>query len=63
MGELGRRLVLTAEGRRVLLGAYLAAALSSIVTYWITHSPAYAVGQAVVLGFALLWARWCLRRV
>ena len=63
MGELGRRLVLSAEGRRVLLGAYLAAALVSIVTYLITHSPGYAVGQAVILGFAPLWARWCVRRV
>ncbi len=62
MGERGSWLLLTAEGRRVLLGAYLAAALVSIVTYGITHGPGYAVGQAVVLGFAPLWARWCLRR-
>jgi hypothetical protein len=62
MGELGRWLLLTAEGRRVLLVAYLVAALVSIVTYGVTHSPGYAVGQAAVLGFAPLWARWCLRR-
>jgi hypothetical protein len=63
MGEPGRRLLLTAEGRRQLLVAYLVAALVSIVIYGVTHSPGYAVGQAVVFVFAPLWARWCLRRV
>jgi hypothetical protein len=62
MGELGRRLLLTPEGRRVLLAAYLAASLVSIVTYGVTHSLGYAAGQALVLGFAPLWVRWCLRR-
>jgi hypothetical protein len=62
MGELGRRLLLTPEGHRVLLAAYLAAALVSIVTYGITHSLGYAAGQAALLGFAPLWVRWCLRR-
>ncbi len=63
MGELGRRLLLTTEGRCILVVVYFAAALVSIVTYGVTHSPGYAVGQAVVLGFAPLWTRWCLRRV
>ncbi len=60
--QRGRWLLLTAEGRRVLLVVYLAAALVSVVTYGILHSLGYAVGQVIVLGFAPLWARWCLRR-
>lgn len=62
MGDRARWLLLTAEGRRVLLGAYLAAAAVSVATYWVVRSPAYGVSQVVVLGFAPLWARWCLRR-
>jgi hypothetical protein len=62
MGDRARWLLLTAEGRRVLIAAYVAAALVSIVTYGIVRSPAYAVGQAVVFTLAAVWTRWCLRR-
>jgi len=62
MGERARWLLLTAEGRRVLLAIYLTAAAVSVVVYGVVRSPAYGAGQVVVLGFAPLWARWCLRR-
>jgi hypothetical protein len=62
MGDRGRWLLLTPEGRRVLVAAYVVAALVSIVTYGIVRSPAYALGQAVVFSLAAFWTRWCLRR-
>jgi hypothetical protein len=62
MTQGARWLVLTKEGRRVLLACYGILALTSVVTYWIVRGPGYALGQAAILGFAPLWARYCLRR-
>jgi hypothetical protein len=50
--DRARWLLLTHEGRVVLLGIYAAAALASVVTYAIVRSPGYAVGQAVVFALA-----------
>lgn len=63
VADRARRLILTHEGRIVLAVVYSIAALGSIVTYTIMRAPLYGLGQLVVTGFGLFWARWCLRRV
>jgi hypothetical protein len=62
LAERARWLLLTREGRVVLAVVYAIASLASIVTYTIVRSPLYGLGQLVVTGFGLFWARWCLRR-
>jgi hypothetical protein len=63
LAERGRRLLLTHEGRVVLAVVYSIAAIGSIVTYTIMRTPLHGLGQLIVTGFGLFWARWCLRRV
>jgi hypothetical protein len=62
LADRARWLLLTHEGRIVLAVVYSIAAVGSIVTYSITREPLYGLGQLIVTGFGLLWARWCLRR-
>ena len=62
MGDRARWLLLTREGRRVLLVSYAVLALVSVVTYWITRGPGYSLGQVAILGVATVWAAFCLRR-
>ncbi|MDQ1475399.1 MAG: hypothetical protein QOE62_628 [Actinomycetota bacterium] len=60
--ERARWLLVTHEGRVVLAVIYSIASLASIVVYTIVQSPLYGLGQLIVTGFGLFWARWCLRR-
>lgn len=55
-------LLLSPEGRRLLLIVYFVAAGVSIVAYAFIHSLAYAGGQILLFGGAFLWGRWCLQR-
>ena len=55
-------LLFTPPGRRLLVTIYVVGACVSVVTYGFVRSPVYAAVQAVVLGVAPLWIRWCLRR-
>jgi hypothetical protein len=48
VADRARWLLLTHEGRSILLGCYVAAAVASIVAYAIVRSPGYAIGQTVV---------------
>jgi hypothetical protein len=57
-----RWMLLTHEGRVVLAVIYSMASLASIVTYTIVRSQLYGLGQLILTGFGLFWARWCLRR-
>ncbi len=50
------------QGRVTLAALYSIASVISILTYSVMRSPLYGVGQLVVTGSGLLWARWCLRR-
>jgi hypothetical protein len=62
MGWSLRRLLLTPQGRRALVGAYLLAGAVTVVVYWVRYGAVYATGQAVIIGGAVLWMRWCLAR-
>jgi hypothetical protein len=62
LAERARWLLVTHEGRVVLAVIYSIASLASIVIYTIVQSPLYGLGQLIVTGFGLFWARWCLRR-
>jgi hypothetical protein len=57
-----RWLLLTREGRRALVIAYIAFGAFSIAVYLVTETVAYAVGMAALMAFGLWWARFCLRR-
>jgi hypothetical protein len=57
-----RWLLLTRDGRRALVIAYVAFGVFSIAVYLVTESVAYAVGMAGLMAFGLWWARFCLRR-
>ncbi|MCU1464444.1 MAG: hypothetical protein JWM72_372 [Actinomycetia bacterium] len=63
LAERARWLLVTHEGRVALAVVYSIASLASIVTYTIVRSPLYGLGQLVVTGFGLFWARWCLRHI
>jgi hypothetical protein len=62
VGGRARWFLLTPEGRRALVVVYLAAGAASVVVHWYLRSFGYALGLAAIIGFAPLWARWCLRR-
>jgi hypothetical protein len=57
-----RWLLLTHQGRVVLAVIYSVLSVVSIVVYTIRYSIIYGLGQLVVTGFGLLWARWCIQR-
>jgi hypothetical protein len=63
MADRARALLLTHQGRLVLVVVYCIAAVISIVTYTVMRSPLYGLGQLGLTGFGLFWARWCLQRV
>jgi hypothetical protein len=62
LDERGRWLLFTHQGRVTLAVLYSIASVISIVTYSIMREPLYGLGQFIVTGFGLWWARWCLRR-
>jgi hypothetical protein len=62
MGDRFRWFLLTHQGRRVLALLYVLASAATVIVYWRWRFPLYAIGQAVVLTFGLLWVRWCIRR-
>ncbi|HWS47580.1 MAG TPA: hypothetical protein VN636_17095 [Acidimicrobiia bacterium] len=62
MADRARWLLLTHQGRMVLVALYLTAGAVSVVTYAVMRGPLYALGQAAVLAFGLFWVRWCLQR-
>lgn len=62
VADRARWLLFAPQGRITLAGLYVIASVVSIVTYTIARTPLYGVGQFVVTGFGLFWARWCLRR-
>ena len=62
MEARARWLLLTHEGRVALAVVYSIAAATSIATYTVARSPGYGIGQFVLTGFGLVWARWALRR-
>jgi hypothetical protein len=62
VGDRARWFLLTPDGRRALVVAYLAAGAASVATHWTLRTATYALGLAALIVFAPLWARWCLRR-
>jgi hypothetical protein len=48
VADRARRLLLTHEGRVVLFGVYVVAAVASIATYAVKRSAGYAIGQTIL---------------
>ena len=62
VADRARWLLYAPQGRVTLGVAYSIVSVISILTYTITHSVLYGVGQLALTGFGLFWARWCLHR-